>query len=326
MNRKSRYLAIGLLLLAALLVSCRRLPKAPPTARPTLTPTPRSTALPPVPTIVPVGSEGNPVHILVVSASGAEEGYGVAITTLEKALLDATQVNVKFDVVQTDAEALNALCASPDGTVSSAWLGGLAYAAAYAQDCGSAALVVERGQGTAASTGDEARVVAHSSLDANGLSNLAGHSFCRLGYTDLYSWIVPAMMLKASGVNPADLREIRDYTDANALLNDVAAGTCDAAGIANSAFEELNGARPTIRTLQQSASIPYEVFVVPPLLPQPQAQALVSALVSLGNGTRGETLNLLLNQDRLNEVGDDDFAPLRSLIQRAGIDLAQAGS
>ncbi len=326
MNRKTRTLTTGLFLFVILLTGCRRLPLAPPTTRPTLTPTPRSTALPPVPTTMPVGSEANPLHMKIVSPSGSSQGFGVAISAVEKLLLDSTQISVSIELVETDAEALAALCASPNGTVTTAWLGGLAYEAAKAEGCGSAALQVERGQNDSSSAGDEARIVVHASLDVQTIADLAGHSFCRLGYTDPLAWMVPAMMLKEGGVAAADLKEIRDYSDAKAMVDDVAAGTCDAAAIANNEFDPTTSTRTSIRTLQQSVTIPYAVFVVPPEVPPARAQALVSALISVGNGTQADTLKLLLQQESLVVVDDSDFAALHNLISGAGIDLAQAGT
>ena len=69
MNRKAHYLMIGLACLALLMTSCRRLPFAEPTSRPTVTPTPRSTPLPPVPTAVPLGSESNPLQLKISRAA-----------------------------------------------------------------------------------------------------------------------------------------------------------------------------------------------------------------------------------------------------------------
>src|SRR4051794_11281465 len=114
----------GLICLALLVTSCRRLPYAPPTVKPTITPTPRSTALPPIPTAVPLGSTRNPLHIVFVAppdvasqatpeADATEESTAAqAAADVEKALLDAAQITVKVDVVNSDAEALTALCAS----------------------------------------------------------------------------------------------------------------------------------------------------------------------------------------------------------------------
>src|SRR5664279_4048363 len=158
MSHKTQSLMIGLICLVLIAAGCRRLPFAPPTTQPTITPTPRSTPLPPVPTAIPLGSADNPLHMKIValdstptttnatseasSVTGTQEVSASSVGDLEKALHDETQMTIAVEVVASDAEALAALCASPKGTVSVAWLSGLAYAAAYAQGCGSALLQV----------------------------------------------------------------------------------------------------------------------------------------------------------------------------------------
>lgn len=60
------------------------------------------------------------------------------------ALLDAT--NLYFEVIPapSSANALSELCASGDGIVNMAWLGGVAYRAGTAQNCGQPALQIAR--------------------------------------------------------------------------------------------------------------------------------------------------------------------------------------
>jgi len=327
---KTQYLMIGAICLALLATSCRRLPYAPPTVKPTITPTPRSTALPPVPTSVPVASANNPLHIQFVAPkqSISQQALKSAGDDLEKALNDATQMTVTVDVVDKDAEALAALCDSPKGTVSAAWLSGLAYAAAFAQNCGSAALQVERGASASAVTGDQARIIANAGANIGQVADLAKHTFCRLGYTDIYSWLIPSLMIHNAGVADSDLKSITDYTDAGQMIDDVVAGKCDAAGIAGSQFDDVasSSTRSAVHTLQQSATIPFAVLVVPPELPLAQQQQLSNALIAIGNGSRADTLKTLLNQDQIVTATDDDLSSLRSFVSGAGIDLAQAGN
>jgi ABC-type phosphate/phosphonate transport system substrate-binding protein len=303
-----------------LLTSCRRLPKAGPTARPTITPTPRSTALPPIATLAPPGTQENPLHMAVV-APDAEAVGQVVINAIESAMLTQADLYVVVDLVGTDAQALAALCNSSGGTVSAAWLGGLSYVGAYAQECGSAALQVERG-GTDAETGDTARIIVNPALDVSSIGDLEGNSFCRLGYDDVYSWMIPSLMLRAAGVNSSDLLQIIDYQDVDTLVADVANGACDAAGIASSQLDADSG----VRTLQESVAIPYSVLVVPEQVPFGQRQQFVDTLVAMSEGAQPESLEVLLDQTGLIPIEDNDFTSLRGFINRSGIDLAQAGT
>lgn len=335
---------MGVICLALLATSCRRLPVAPPTVKPSITPTPRSTALPPVATLIPLGSPQNPLHIKFVtpskSASQAtpdsaataeatpELTVGSAVTDLEKALGDEMKMTISVEMVDSDAEALAAVCDSPQGTVSAAWLGGLAYAAAFAQNCGSAAAQVEHGVSSKATTGDEARIIAKSGSDVSVIADLKDHTFCRLGYTDMYSWLLPSLMLHDGAVADSDLKAIKDYDDPSAMIDDLVAGKCDAAGISGSQFDNLASAtaRISVRTLQKSAIIPYDVLVIPPQLPLAQQQQLSAALVAIANGTHADTLRVLLGEDQVIVATDDDFSSLRSFVNGTGIDLSQAGS
>ena len=328
-NRKPHYLMIGFICLALLLVSCRR-GGGEPTARPSLTPTPRSTALPPIPTAVPLGSVDNPLSMKVVSpeGQGSRQAVDNAVEDLQAALLEETGLNVTVDVVETDAEALAALCDSPRGDVAIAWLGGLAYAAAYAQDCGNAVLQVMRGERASATSGDESLIIVNRGLDITSVGDLAENSFCRLGVTNMYSWLVPLIMLDAAGVSVGALGDVTDYDDPAALIAAVGDGDCDAAGISASQFEEVvdAAARARVRTLQESVTIPYSLLVFPGVLPLGERELLSNALVAIGNGSRSGALEPMLDHDELTTITDEDLNPLRQFVNRAGINLAQAGT
>ena len=334
---------IGAICLVLLATSCRRLPYAPPTVKPTITPTPRSTALPPIPTSIPLGTKANPIHIIFVmpqnpasqptvssdaTAEVTDESAPSSVASaLEKGLLDTTQMTVSVEVVNSDAESLSALCASPKGKVSAAWMGGLAYAAAFAQTCGSAALELQRGSGTSASTGDQARIIT-GAADISTVADLAKHTFCRLGYADIFSWLLPSLMIHDAGLADTDLKTINDYTDASQMIDDLAAGKCDAIGISGAQFDALvsSSTKASLHTLQQSSLIPFEVLVMPPQLPLAQQQELTSALIAIGSGSRADTLKPLLNQNQLVAVSDGDLSGLRTFVSGAGIDLSQAGN
>ena len=110
------------------------------------------------------------------------------------------------------------------------------------------------------------------------------------------------------------------------MVRAVADGTCAAAGIAVSAYNDLRvSARSSTKLLDQSPEIPYAVLVYPAEFPLGEQQQLTDALIAIGNGTRADLLNPLVKQDQLLAVDPADFSSLRSFISRAGIDLAQLG-
>jgi ABC-type phosphate/phosphonate transport system substrate-binding protein len=284
-----------------------------------------------VPTDVPVGAARRPLHLAVVQVSSGRSPQAVsaAAANLGKTLLDKTELTIQVDLVNNDAEALAALCGSADGAVTAAWLNGIAYAAAYAQGCGTAGVQVQRGTLSAAKTGDEARIYVNPDAKISSMTDLDKKTYCRIRDTDLYSWLVPLMMMSAGGFTSAgNLQAIRDYDDPAQMIADTLAGTCDAMGIAGSQFDEIASAsaRSTLTVLQQSATIPYAVLVYPPQVLSDAQQKISSALVSIGSGSDANIVKALLEQDEVIAVTDSDFTSLRAFIRRAGIDLAQAGS
>ena len=317
-------LIICLLLLA--LSACRRANSVAPTAQPTLTPTPRSTPLPPVPTAVPAGEEANPLRVAFVARETvrSQQIMNNAAADLEAELSAETGLTVQVDVLDSDAEAIAALCDSVEGTLTVAWLSGLAYSAAQAQGCGEAVLQVERDSGAL----EEVLIIASRQSEIESLGDLAGKTFCRVRVTDAASWLVPSLMLRAEGVSTADLGAVVDYEDTRALVNAVAEGDCDAAGLTRSDYEQVsnNSTRRAVTELEPSLEIPVAVLTYPPDLPLGASTALTDALIALGNGTRARLLEPLLDQDAIVAADEDTFDDLRAFLDRAGVDLALLGS
>lgn len=319
MNRR---LLLIVLLFAALLVGCRRLPYAGTPERPTQTPTPRSTPLPPVPSPIPVGAARNPIQLAIPAPDAGS--FTEAAAELETVLREQTGLTIDVLVTENDGEALAALCDSEIGRATAAWLSGLAYVAAREQGCGTAALQVERGAGSSADTGDDARIIANRELGITEVSELADRVFCRLGFDSVYTWLVPLMILRAEELSvPADLRAVRDYADINDLFDDVVDGTCDAAGISGTDYDTfaVGSARSDVLVLAESAPIPYAVLTFPQRISPPQRAAIIAALEAVAE-EEDNPLAELLPHEALVEAADGDFTRLRSFISGAGIDLA----
>ncbi|MBK8021368.1 MAG: PhnD/SsuA/transferrin family substrate-binding protein [Chloroflexi bacterium] len=330
-TRRNLYWTMILIVLAyGSLAGCRRLVVVPPTERPTTTPTPRSTHLPPAATPLPLGSEQNPVHVLfpIIESGRSEQSIASAADELAPELAQSSGLAVEVRVVQTDAEALAELCASTPEQVTVAWLSGVGYAAAYAQGCGSAALHVRRGERDQASAGME--VVLYGSRAAGGtsLENLESKRVCRLGVDDLNTWLIPLLLLRGGGEELMASLTVEDYEDLDAILVALDEGDCAAAGMSAADFAERASAalRASVVTLAESAEIPFSVLVIPDFLPLGQANALIDAFTSIGNGARSSLLSPLLLQNEIAGAEDADFARLRAFFSQAGINLADLGS
>ncbi|MFO7322497.1 MAG: PhnD/SsuA/transferrin family substrate-binding protein [Chloroflexota bacterium] len=294
---------------------------------PTATPTPRSTPLPPVPTAIPSGSEENPVRMVIVPASSGLSARRAA-RELETSLSERTGRAVEVVLADRYAEALAALCDSVGGVVNVAWLDGVSYAAAEAQACGTPLLQVERRAGRSSQAGEPIVMVANGDAGIESVADLRGATFCRLGYSDLATWLIPAIMLQTHGLDVAEIEHVVDYEDLTLLLEAVADGECDAAGVPQSAY---SGARSAVRnaliTLDESPPMPYSILMIPVEMPLDLRNELERAIVAMSSDeVDAEALDDLLRFERLVTVESSDLAPVRQFVAEAGLDLAVLGS
>jgi ABC-type phosphate/phosphonate transport system substrate-binding protein len=309
-----------------LLSACRRQQAAQQVVvREADTPTPISTPLPPVPTAVPVGTEDNPLQMVLRPMEPALARNAVA--RFQSAIRNESGLIIEVVLAERVAEALAALCNSSSGQVSVAWLDGLGYIAATEQNCGIPALQVERGRGRDATTGKAAQLVANADLGISAVSQLSGDGFCRLGYDDFYSWMVPLLLFEANGLNPLDdLDSITDYQDTDELLNAVADGDCDATGIPEGTLDDANDIRDEIDVVETTVEFPYGVLMYPVEVPLGIRLTLTDALVSLAqDADDSETMQTLLGQDSLERVTANEFVELQNFMSSTGLNFAQLG-
>jgi hypothetical protein len=295
------------------------------------TPTPRSTPLPTVATPPPPGAESNPIALYVPNPGSGRtlRALETAAAALEAGLTETANLAVDVRVVDVQAEAVAALCASGRGQAAAAWLNGVGYAIALESGCGAAALQVERGAGRTASTGVGVRLIANRALNLQEVSALSGRAFCRVSVDDFYTWLVPSLMLRAAGVDPASLQSVVDVGDAGAVISSVAAGRpCAAGGVNAVDYADLadSDARANIVELGQQVVVPYAILTLPPELPLGARTALVEGLQSLAlNPETRDTLETLLNMNRLISASASDFAAFMTFMRSTGIDLRAAG-
>ena len=137
--------AMILVVVTALLLAACGGPATPAaTPLPTPTATPRSTPLPPVPTAIPLGTEDNPLTILMVP-QGARRAAAGSDTALADLIQELTGLTVNVVLADSDGEVVSQLCGS---TPVVGWLGGVAYMVAEAQGCAEPALAVRRDSAT----------------------------------------------------------------------------------------------------------------------------------------------------------------------------------
>ena len=318
-----------LLVLIFLLAACRRDPGVQgPLIQATLTPTPRSTPLPPVPTIIPPGTEDNPITMVIrppLSGVARELITDFQVGQFEETLQEVSGLVIEVTVVDRYAEALAALCDSTPTQVSVVWLDGLGYAAAVARDCGTPVIQVERND----QTGDPGELITSREDGVQTISDIQDSTMCRLGFEDTYSWLVPALMFRASGIDPdSDLEAIEDYPDLEALVGAADSGDCAAIGMAASDFEALDGSvRSNFQLLETTPPFPFAVLMYPASLPLGERLRLDEALLNMAiDPDAADKMEPLLGQDNLVRATPEDFDLLSDFLESTGLDFALLGN
>ena len=331
-----RIVVLGLLL-TAVIAACRPSDGGgvAATRRPTITPTPLSTALPEIATLVPTGLEGNPLRMVVVPVEPiADEAREAIVDGLAQAIKAGTETGIVVEVLLVDryAEAMAALCDSGSGLVSIAWLDGVTFAAAQAQNCGQAALQVRRGTGRDLQTALAGQIILSGELGTTDLDAVRGRNFCRLGLEDFYSWFVPWLVFKTQGIdllNDADA--VVDHDDLDSLVAAVASGECAAAGIAEDALSALlendEDLADQIEIVETTTPFPFAILLYPLEVQLGVRLDLNDVLIAISeNEETEELLRAILGQDSLARTTPDDFEDLLAFMNETGLDLAQLGN
>jgi ABC-type phosphate/phosphonate transport system substrate-binding protein len=136
-------------------------------------------------------------------------------------------------------------------------------------------------------------------------------------------------MLQANDINVVDeLEEVVDYEDISELLQAVADGDCDGAGVPAAALEDLSVSDASkINVLDDEVETAYGVLVYPQIVPLSARIQIDDALMTLAaDEANAEALQTLFNAMGMRPTDAIDFTSLREVLGRAGIDLAQMGS
>ena len=343
----------GLLLMA--LAACGSFGPEPTPTFPRPTATPLSTPLPDIATAVPAGMPENPLQLLIVPSD--PDTAPALEDDLEAFLLESSNVTLDVVLVESQAEALGAVCDSGEGTVSAAFVDGMTYAAAEAQGCAAPQVQLERGR----NTGEPGVLLVNGSLGVESVDVFSGRTFCRLGLTDLYSWQLPTLVMRTAGLDISDIGQINDYESVDEMLSAVANGTCTGTGLPEAVWEANEDEfSESISVIDTTPDIPYSVLIMPFEAPLSARLSLTDALIALDDvpqvalseatpeatadtdeSTSGtdntpdaeatesaETINLLLpffGEGEFVRVAEDDFDDLQDFLDATGLNFSQLG-
>lgn len=312
---------------ALMLAACRRdQGNQRVSATATITPTPYSTALPFAATVPPPGSETRALRMVIYSASPST---GTSAATRIENALSAEGLNVDILIRDRYAEVLAALCESGSGQVAVAWLDGVTYAAARALNCGTPALLVERN----GEIGGSVEIVVNNDIATDNIFSLRDANYCRVSYNDFDTWIAPALVFSADGLNPVTAFDtITDYPDTATLLQAVADGDCDITSVAAGTLDDTDyaGLLDNLRVIETSVAFPYNIFMIPLEVPLGTRLQLLRAFENIAEDTSlVGSVRTLLGLDTRGELvplETDTLDDFHEFIDNTGIDFAQLGS
>lgn len=273
-----------LVLVSTMIAACGTGATPSPTPLPRPTSTPISTPLPDVPTAIPAGFDSdNPLQLVIVPAD--LEGATANEAEFEALLAERSGIVVDVLLVETNQEALTLLCNSDRGTVSAAWLDGFGYIAASYQECGLALLGIDRGVDDQSNTGEAGLLLANIEFAETGISSLTTRPFCRINYSDAYSWFIPTLIFGQAEIDVSTLEVVVDKIDYARIITDIATGECAAGGVPRSAWELAIDTTPaladTVTVLAESPEFAHGVVVFPFASSLEVINAVVDALITL---------------------------------------------
>lgn len=276
-------------LLAVFIAACS--PPPPPPILPTrIPPTRISTHIAPVATGVPAGfNQDNPIHIVIVPANFEAATATDMESELQALLEQLTDVVLEVSFVETQPEAVGLLCNSDSGTVSAAWLNGFAFAGATASECGIPTLALDRNTEGASDTSEAGVILLNIAYFETGLAGLVAEAdestetdsestetpepidfnsnFCRTSISDFYSWTIPLMAFGAENIAIADLDDVIEMEDYDALIEGMISGECAVIGLPETVWEayDSSGNIPsdTMLVAETSAQFPHHAMVFP---------------------------------------------------------------
>jgi ABC-type phosphate/phosphonate transport system substrate-binding protein len=141
---------------------------------------------------------------------------------------------------------------------------------------------------------------------------------------DAVSWILPALAMRAAGLNPAtDLKGVKLFTDTASMVQAVADGKCAGAGIPSgslSTFSPTLLPGTSLTVLQTTPELPFGALVIGSNVPTRVSDDVITALAN-----PPDTLLALVHADSLASASSSDYAEFERLAEAAHLNLNTLG-
>jgi phosphonate transport system substrate-binding protein len=237
---------------------------------------------------------------------------------METLIHEASGLNLTIQIPSSFMVSLEALCA---GEADIAILNSFTYLAASKRDCVEPGVVSVR----ALSATYVGQIVTRADSGIQSIEDLRGKTFCRPDEFSVSGWAIPALVLRAGGIDPeTDFAEILDAGGHDGVIRAVYNSECDAGSTFSDArnlvMEEYTDVIDQVVILEESDPIPNDSLVFAPDVPQDVRQAVIDALTQsfADESELGTLLTDLYRWQGVEEVDDTFYDPLRQLFEAAG--------
>lgn len=179
-------------------------------------------------------------------------------------------------------------------------------------------------------TGSPVLILLNRDLGTENIGAVQGRTFCRLGYDDFETWLLPSLLLIANDIDPLnDPGRVDDYDTPELLVSAVAEGRCDAAGLTQDMYDALESSLvDDLRVAAVSAEIPYAILMYPLPVQLGVRLSLNELFIELAveEDGAGQSLRWLLGQAAVMPVDESMLAEFESFLQATGLNFEQLGN
>jgi phosphonate transport system substrate-binding protein len=263
-----------------------------------------------------IGTADNPL-VMTFVPSGDTDKIVASADQIRDMLQKETGLTIKTNVATSYAAVIEALGA---GNAQVAWLPTLSYIIAHQKFGVDPILIVGRfGTTTYAS-----QVITRKDSGIKTLKDLTGKSFCRPDPLSTSGWVIPKVMLKAVGIEEAQLGKIIDSGGHGGVVTAVYNKDCDAGATfvdARGQDKEHKDVKDVVVVIDTSKAIPNDNVSVAKGLPADVVAKLKDGLVKLTTTEEGKAaLKTAYSVETLEKVADSDYVEFRVTLEAAGRD------
>ena len=266
-----------------------------------------------------LGTEENPIIWSFVPSQDSEEVLAGA-QQIADMVTDRTGLVIKANIATEYAGVIEAMC---NGEAQMGALNTFGYVLAHERKCADVAVASVR-YGTAFYTG---QLVANVDSGVQGITDLAGKTFCRPDPLSTSGWIIPSIMLAAEGIDPdSDLAQVVDAGGHDGVITAVYNGDCDAGATfvdaRSNVEDDLTDVKDKVLVFTTSPEIPNDTISFSKDVPDDIRDQITQALVEIGaDEAAQEILSQTYSWNGLEAKDDSFYDPFRQILDASDVDI-----